>query len=312
MKKIIIGIDDTDNLESKGTGAIASEMCELISNEGFGTCSFITRHQLLLHPDIPYTSHNSSMIFTADIKSEKFENLKETLCSYLKKESAIGSDPGICIGEIEKIKFLDELIEFGFNAKIKVLTMDDAYSLAKKCGLFLKEEGGDGIGIIGALAGVALRIEGNDGEVKGGIESFEKDTIVTVKELLLNDLIYKVCDKNMDTLNEDEEITVKWKVKPVLSEGIPILVVEKNDKNGWDTLNKEKMRDFGDKRADVSPCDLFSLDVNEEIVEGNIFTTQASIISSKSNQLIDIFFSCFNCRYRRWTEKAFTCMKGKR
>ena len=52
MKRYIIGIDDTDNVGSKGTGAIAGELRNIISEGGYGKCGYITRHQLLIHPDI--------------------------------------------------------------------------------------------------------------------------------------------------------------------------------------------------------------------------------------------------------------------
>ena len=62
LMRLLICIDDTDNLDSKGTGAIAEELRDLIAERGWGTCGDITQHQLLLHEDIPYTSHNSSTV----------------------------------------------------------------------------------------------------------------------------------------------------------------------------------------------------------------------------------------------------------
>ncbi|NLI93380.1 MAG: hypothetical protein GX434_14710 [Peptococcaceae bacterium] len=81
--KLLICIDDTDNLESKGTGEIASEMQAIIQEKGWGTYGFITRHQLILHPDVPYTSHNSSMCFNAEIQKQYFEELKAVLSNHL-------------------------------------------------------------------------------------------------------------------------------------------------------------------------------------------------------------------------------------
>ena len=67
LMKILISIDDTDNLESCGTGELATQISQTIAEQGWGTCSYITRHQLLVHPDVPYTSHNSAMCFEATI-----------------------------------------------------------------------------------------------------------------------------------------------------------------------------------------------------------------------------------------------------
>lgn len=63
--KFYLCIDDTDNLNSIGTGTIAEQILKKIIEKGFGPCSLVTRHQLFIHPDIPYTSHNSSMCFMA-------------------------------------------------------------------------------------------------------------------------------------------------------------------------------------------------------------------------------------------------------
>ena len=58
---LLICMDDTDSLDSPGTGEVLEELLARLAEEGLGRGSFITRHQLLVHPDIPYTSHNSSM-----------------------------------------------------------------------------------------------------------------------------------------------------------------------------------------------------------------------------------------------------------
>ena len=61
--EILVCIDDTDNIESRGTGELASMLADDLENNGWGLCRPVTRHQMLIHPDIPYTSHNSSMCF---------------------------------------------------------------------------------------------------------------------------------------------------------------------------------------------------------------------------------------------------------
>ena len=58
---IFICIDDTDNLESIGTGEVLEELMAALDAQQLAQCSFVTRHQLFIHPDIAYTSHNSSM-----------------------------------------------------------------------------------------------------------------------------------------------------------------------------------------------------------------------------------------------------------
>ena len=56
--RYLIGIDDTDNLESRGTGHRARQLAQFLID--LAEPLRITRHQLLVVPEIPYTSHNSS------------------------------------------------------------------------------------------------------------------------------------------------------------------------------------------------------------------------------------------------------------
>ena len=53
--KILIAIDDTDDIGTKGTGEILEELCENLKTGIGGKYSRVTRHQLLVNVDIPYT-----------------------------------------------------------------------------------------------------------------------------------------------------------------------------------------------------------------------------------------------------------------
>lgn len=57
---IYVGLDDTDTKDSRGTGRLARSIALALSTKYhiFG----VTRHQLFVHPDIPFTSHNSSAV----------------------------------------------------------------------------------------------------------------------------------------------------------------------------------------------------------------------------------------------------------
>ena len=52
------------------------------------------------------------------------------------------------------------IIEYAYSSKKVLLCKDDAINLAAKYNIFLKELGGDGGGVIGALASVGLRAAG--------------------------------------------------------------------------------------------------------------------------------------------------------
>ena len=86
--KILICIDDTDNIESRGTGEIAELLADGITRNGWGGCGQVTRHQLFLHPDIPYTSHTSSMCFPAEVEPDLMDRIISYCCQSLAAESA--------------------------------------------------------------------------------------------------------------------------------------------------------------------------------------------------------------------------------
>lgn len=288
--KVLVCIDDTDNLESKGTGAISNEIRQMIENNNWGECSFITRHQLFLHDDIPYTSHNSSMCFETNIYKEHYEKFVENAAIYLRNESADGSDPGICVAIVDKIDDKDSLIEFGLRAKRNILTKEEAYELADGMGLYLSEQGGTGQGIIGALAGIGLRLSGDDGELKGGIPELNKEKEYKVSEILKFKNVDRVCSVDMKDLNENDVIKIVWKAKPILNKGKLVLFIKKNEITGENlSLDKNEIRKIGDKNTLEIVCKNYKPDVEEEKVVGKERT-------------------CLNCRYRKWTNEFFECL----
>lgn len=226
--KILLCIDDTDNIDSKGTGSIASEIAELIETSGWGECQSITRHQLLVHPDVPYTSHNSSMCFTADLNSGCLDAVIEGASHLLERESAEGSDPGLCVFVPERITQLQhqEIIDFGLKAKREVLTIEDAYLLAERLSIHLSEHGGTGQGVIGALAGVGLKLTGNDGRFKGHHKLKTSKKTVTVKEILDETSIDLVRTQSGLILNDEEQIMLGDKLKSVFLNHMSVLLVE--------------------------------------------------------------------------------------
>src|SRR6478672_10004274 len=94
---ILVGIDDTDNLESHGTGYLSRQLGALIAASGIARVHEITRHQLLFDRPIPYTSHNSSLCLRVEMQSGDTSALASICRTYLLKHSADGADAGLCI-----------------------------------------------------------------------------------------------------------------------------------------------------------------------------------------------------------------------
>lgn len=175
-------IDDTDNLESIGTGKLLENLCAALKAAGLGTGSFVTRHQLFVHEDIPYTSHNSAMC--TEVALDDPEAVARFAGDYLSHHAAQGSDPGLCLLLPDELQDAGPLMEYGRRAKAEVLTKEAAWQTAARYPgkVWLSEHGGTGIGIIGALAGAALRLDGSDGRVKGKIHPETPGERLTVGE----------------------------------------------------------------------------------------------------------------------------------
>ncbi|HWP95758.1 MAG TPA: hypothetical protein VN426_02835 [Syntrophomonadaceae bacterium] len=247
--RILVAIDDTDNIDSRGTGELASLLAKAIEQRGWGTTEPITRHQLLVHPDIPYTSHNSSMCFTSELGDSYLDEFIDYASTFLVRECAPGSDPGLCIACQANLDDPQALIAFGLQAKEEVLQKEDAYILAKTMGIHLSEHGGTGQGIIGALAGVGLRLSGNDGRLKGKLKIRSQAEVLSVIEIKLQTGVKVVKTIDGKMLADVELIRLGETLKAVYLENQATLLVcstglEGENLAAWQTCSKNQLRGY--------------------------------------------------------------------
>jgi hypothetical protein len=248
--RVLVCADDTDQIDSEwGTGELVSLISDAVEERGWGKSYGVTRHQLLIHPDIPYTSHNSSMCFAADLDEAALDPLTSYAAEFLTRESAPGSDPGLCIAVADWVKTPEILITFGRKAKDTVVTKQEACSLAQQLGVHLSELGGTGQGVIGALAGVGLRLSGNDGRMKGKLKLKSINGLATVESILAQANVYLVKSQEGVLLANNELVRLGNTVKPVLQDGKYVLLVapvDAGDSGGgaWQTLTKQQLKGY--------------------------------------------------------------------
>ena len=127
--------------------------------------------RILMVPElISHETERRLCIAAGDTASRYAEVLSFTK-TYLEEHAAEGSDPGLCILPVDAKQDYSALTAFGLRAQSEVLRKADAYLLAEQFPeLSLSEHGGTGDGVIGALAGVGLRLSGSDGRIKGKIQ----------------------------------------------------------------------------------------------------------------------------------------------
>jgi hypothetical protein len=244
---LLIAIDDTDDIDSRGTGEIAELLAEGLERAGLARCGRVTRHQLLVHPDIAYTSHNSSMCFPAEIAASDIETAITRCKAWLAAESAPASDPGLCVVVVERLVRPQALVEFGREAKTRVITKSEAYGLAADLGVHLSEHGGTGIGIIGALAGAGLRHSGDDGRFKGKFAiPGDADGVAHVAEITKRG-VDDVRTVEGVSLADDEHVLVGAECKLVLLGGRAVLLVRPAPQPGaapWMVVERRALRSY--------------------------------------------------------------------
>lgn len=238
--KILIGIDDTDNLESRGTGFRSREMGRQLTEKGIGKLLGVTRHQLLFDRRIPYTSHNSSACL--EVESEKINELKDFCAEYLLKESADGSDAGLCIAPYDLVS--EKIIDWGKRAKKEIITQEESRKIAKESGVFLEGYTGTKGGIIGSLAAVGLRKGGNDGRflwINGMRKMIGNFSIAHIKkETGVHDIL---AVENETLLPETEIFLAEW-WRPVLKNNKIVIFVEQKKEGdyGWQVVSKDYIK----------------------------------------------------------------------
>ena len=235
--KYLIGIDDTDNLESRGTGHRVRELADWLSSNHLAEPLGITRHQLLVDPRIPYTSHNSSACLA--VETERAEDVWNAARQFLLMTSAIGSDVGLCLARWDSIG--DEVFSFGKRAKLEVLTMIEAQETASRFEIRTEGLTGTGGGIIGALAGIGLHRGGNDGRFLWlpGLRDLKGK--YSIEEIIAKGHIERVCTLDDDELSTDHIVDVGEWVRPVLRNGKSTLYVEEQN-HEWHLISKDRIK----------------------------------------------------------------------
>jgi hypothetical protein len=244
---ILVCLDDTDNLESRGTGELATMLASTLERREWGKSSYVTRHQLLVHPDIPYTSHNSAMCFGARLHEGcSLARFIRHAAAFLEREAAPGSDPGLCVAVPEQLRSTEPLIDFGRSAKERVLDKAGAYDLAGRLGVHLSEHGGTGQGVIGALAGIGLRLGGNDGRLKGRLSFGLPGECCTVASLLVHPVVEAVRTLTGMSPAETDQVVLGEKVKTVLLGGESVLLLEctNNPVAPWRTCTRQELKGY--------------------------------------------------------------------
>jgi len=229
---IFIGLDDTDVAGAPGTNKLARRMAGRLAERWHVRA--ITRHQLLVHPDIPYTKNNSSAAIMLCAGSEgDWKEIARMASECIRAWRADGSDPGLCV--VEKVG--EEVMAFGRRAQEQVLQKGEALALALRCGVHAEELGGTGGGVIGALAAVGLAATGDDGRIVQLGHWPDDLSGRQPAETLRQRGVDLIVSEQDGAQVEPESVDVGKRLRPNYRGGRVVLYVELTP-DGWQALRK--------------------------------------------------------------------------
>lgn len=241
--EVYIGVDDTDARDSRGTGFLARQLGASLRQAGLAEIRGITRHQLLVSPRIPYTSHNSAACLAGRLREADRVEAAAHCRDFVLAHSAPGSDAGLCLTARPEVS--EAVLAFGARAKREVLSGEEALDLGARCGLLLQGLTGTGLGVIGALAGVGLCCGGEDGRflwLEGLRELNGVYRADVLKELVP---IAAVRTLQGEEIPPSDLVEVGTWPRPLLKGGGAVLLVEEktSDENcQWRVLDKESVK----------------------------------------------------------------------
>jgi len=214
---IFIGLDDTDNPDSRGTGHLA----RLIAADLAADYPLIgvTRHQLLFDPRVPYTAKNSCAAILLDDPTADPAALLSRIRALMLDAFEPGSDPGLTVAAAVPPPVAD----FGRRAQTDIVTQAEARALAADHGIELVGLGGTEDGVIGALAALGLAASGDDGRYVQVGDSRDLTGEVSIAEVLAAGI---AAVQTTDGQPVGSGIVLAEKLRPARRGGRAVLCVE--------------------------------------------------------------------------------------
>lgn len=307
----IAAVDDTDDLTKEtSTGEIAGLMVAEAVALGAAIRLEVTRHQLLLSPDVPYTSHNSAMAFEFFMRPDRADEFYNRSIRVIEEHRAAASDPGLCLMRVPQVRNSDmqarrALANFAFRAQTEYCSKQEAFEVARSIPwVRLGEYGGTGQGVVGALAGAALRLGGGDGRFRGkwdlrdilGLAASPEETVLSGDAASrLAEIMCGPCsfvDVSSRPLPCDSRIALVGGAKPILLDGALTFVCREGEGGEMIPCSKSDLErmgdvDYGWRRV----CERFEWDNDGE-------------------ECADTRQSCRNCLFRRMESEGFSCSLG--
>jgi hypothetical protein len=225
-ERFVIGIDDTDEADGRGTSKLARDWVAAVDAEGFGTTHGVTRHQLWQSPKIKATSHNRAVAIALETECTVLD-VEDHIVDFVRANASPGSNPAI--GVLSRHTDMPHALAFGRRAQQELLKLADAERYSSESNVLLRGLGGDRSGMIGALAAIGLHAGGKDGLFiqLAGIRELEGR--VTAGQIRDRTALEHVVDEDTGKeLDRDDNVeTGNW-VRPRMIQDDPVLLARRS------------------------------------------------------------------------------------
>ncbi len=149
MKKVVIGVDDTDTKDGGATWSLVNEIAYRLERDGLGIYLLHTITQLYL--ENPYKTTNCVSI-SVTFATRDVETLVDEFATML-EERTLSEETAMAVST--SIEICEEVRKYGMRAKRELLDVKDAREVAEQNQVELIAVTGER-GIIGALAAIAF------------------------------------------------------------------------------------------------------------------------------------------------------------
>ncbi|MFP3853001.1 MAG: hypothetical protein ACLFWD_01770 [Anaerolineales bacterium] len=239
----LLGLDDTDDHSSRGTGYRARQLGRWLQFQGLARVNSITRHQLSAAEGIPKTSKNSAACLHLWLNIGDMDRLQSCLIKFLSMVAAPTAQPGVCLAPAGSVAITVQ--RFGRICKEGVVELTEAIKRAEAASMWLATTDDLGSGRIGAMAAVGLRASGEDGRYIWLPELRSLKGVTSVMELSSQCGIDVVCSPDGAQAAPMDRIRLNSWIRPLLRAGQPRVLVESvegRDEYEWKLLDKGRVK----------------------------------------------------------------------
>lgn len=225
-ERFVIGIDDTDDQDGRGTSKLGRAWAAAIEAEGFGATRGVTRHQLWQSPKVDATNHNRAVAIAVETERTALD-LEDHVVDFVREHASTEANPAI--GILSRHTDMPHALAWGRRAQQELLKLADAERYATESNVLLRGLGGNRSGMIGALAAVGLHAGGKDGlfvQLAGIRELEGRVTAGQIRER--SALVHVVDEDTGEELDRDDLVdTGNW-VRPRMTDDEPVLLTRRS------------------------------------------------------------------------------------